>query len=207
MAQSKPDYEALLQKARAALPENVGNRARWELPSPDVISEGRMTILRNFREVAAAMRRDESHLTKFLLTQLATAGNQDGDRLVFVGRIGQEQIRARLEDYVATYVVCSECGSPDTHLERQERVQVLRCEACGAHHPVKARKAQRKTEEMQVKEGTVLEVTIQRQGKRGEGMAAFNDYTIVVPKTGKGQTVKVRIQRISGDIAFGEVVA
>lgn len=206
MAQTLDDYKALLKKARSALPENMGNRARWQLPPPDLIAEGRMTILRNFREMLDSMRREEGHVVKFLLTQMATAGHQDGDRLVFVGKIHPDQLRARLDDYVATYVLCSECGSPDTHLERNERIQILKCEACGAHHPVKARKAQRKQETTQLKEGAVVEVTVQRQGKRGEGIATYEDQTVVVPQVAKGETVRVKITRITGEIAFGEVV-
>jgi translation initiation factor 2 subunit 2 len=206
VANAKDDYLALLAKARGALPENVGNRTRWSLPEPELIAEGRMTILRNLREIVQAMRREDSHVVKFLLTQLATAGNQDGDRVVFVGRINEENVRARLDDYVATYVQCSECGSPDTHLERQDRIQVLKCEACGAHHPVKARKAQRKTGDQSIREGAQFEITVQRQGKRGEGIATREGFTIVVPQTAKGQTVKVKITRIQGDLAFAELV-
>src|ERR1041385_1144762 len=68
------DYLALLKQARANLPENVGNKERWALPRPDLIPEGRMTILRNFKEMTVATRREPDHVAKFLLSQIGTAG-------------------------------------------------------------------------------------------------------------------------------------
>lgn len=202
------EYQALLGKARAALPENLGNRERWSLPPAEVIKEGRFTILRNFRDLVNAVRRDENHLGKYLLQTLATAGQMDGDRLIFTGRVGMNQITSRLDDYVATFVQCSECGSPDTKLTRQDRVQMLQCEACGAHQPVKARKGQRRAEAgAQVREGGTIEVTVEKVGPRGEGMVEMEGYTIIVPKTPVGTTTKVRITRLQGKLAFAEVLA
>lgn len=201
------DYQALLQKARAALPEDLANRERWSLPPAEVIKEGRFTILRNFRELVNAVRRDDQHLAKYLLQSLATAGQMDGDRLIFTGRVTENQVSSRLDDYVATYVRCSECGSPDSKLARQERVLMLQCEACGAHQPVKARKGQRRAEAgTQVREGSILELTVASTGPRGEGEAQVEGYKIIVPKTPAGTTLKVRITRLQGKLAFAEPV-
>lgn len=199
------DYRALLQKARDQLPEQLAKGERWSVPPADVIPEGRMTVLRNFREIINELRRDESHVSKYLLSQIGTAGQVDGDRLIFTGRIGQGQVNGRLRDYVATYVRCAECASPDTHLERDGRVQVLKCDACGAHSPVKARKgAAKERDEVQIREGGELEITIKTEGSRGEGKAIVEGYTVIVPKTPAGTTLKVKITRINGKIAFAE---
>jgi len=202
------EYKALLQKARDSLPENVGNRERWSLPPSDLIKEGRMTILRNFREIINAVRREDDHLAKYIFQQLGTAGQIDGDRLVLTGNVQFQQIQGRLDDYVATYVQCSECGSPDTRLVRQERVLMLQCEACGAHEPVKARKGIRRAEAagVHVREGSILDVTIEKQGSKGQGMAEVEGYTVVVPKQEVGTQLKVKIVRITGRIAAGQPV-
>ncbi len=201
------EYKALLQKARSALPEDLSSGERWTLPPADIIKEGRFTLLRNFRELLTAVRRDEDHLAKFMLSQLATAGQIDGDRLVFTGHVTENQVMARLDDYVATYVQCSECGSPDTKLGKNDRVQVLQCEACGAHHPVKARKGVRKAASGQgVREGAIVDITISKVGNKGQGMASLDNYTIVVPNQKEGAELTVRITRIAGNMAVGEVV-
>lgn len=201
------EYKELLQKARAQLPDNLTSGERWSVPPAELISEGRMTVLRNFRDIVNELRRDESHVSKYIFQQIGTAGQIDGDRLIMTGRIEQSQVDGRLHDYVATYVRCAECGSPDTHMERNDRVQVLQCDACGAHSPVKARKGAAKAkDEIRIREGNVIEVTINVEGSRGEGKAPVEGYTVIVPKTPAGTTLKVKITRISGKIAFAERV-
>lgn len=203
------EYKALLTKARAGLPENVGNRERWSLPAADLIKEGRMTILRNFRDIIGAVRRDDDHLAKYIFQQLGTAGQIDGDRLVLTGNVQFGQIQGRLDDYVATFVQCSECGSPDTTLQRQERVLMLHCEACGAQEPVKARKGMRRAESNSVRmaEGAVLTVKIEKTGSKGQGMAEVEGYTVVVPNQEVGAELEVKIVRITGKIAAAQPTA
>jgi translation initiation factor 2 subunit 2 len=197
------DYLALLKKARTSLPENVGNKDRWTLPRPEIIPEGRMTLLRNFKEMITATRRDQDHMAKFLLSQIGTAGGVDGDRLVFTGKVSESKLRGVLEDYVETYVRCAECGAPDTHLEKDGRVTILRCEACGAHTPIKARKARR--QEASVKEGGVYEVRLTQPGQRGEGKGLYEGYYFIVPGGQVGQTVWAKVNRLSGKMAFAEL--
>jgi translation initiation factor 2 subunit 2 len=197
------DYLALLKKARSTLPENVGNKDRWALPRPEIIPEGRMTLLRNFKEMLTATRREQDHMAKFLLSQIGTAGGVDGDRLVFTGKVSESKMRAVLDDYVETYVRCVECGAPDTHLEKDGRVTILRCEACGAHTPIKARKARR--QEAAVKEGGVYEVRLTQPGQRGEGKGAYEGYFFIVPGGQVGQTVWAKVNRLSGKMAFAEL--
>ncbi len=197
------DYLTLLKRARANLPQNVGNKDRWALPKPEIIPEGRMTLLRNFKEMLTSTRRDQDHLAKFLLSQIGTAGSVDGDRLVFTGKVSNAKIQAALDDYVETYVRCSECGAPDTHMEKDSRVQILRCEACGAHTPIKARKARRP--EAAVKEGGVYEVRLTQPGQRGEGKGAYEGFFCIVPGGQVGQTVWVKVNKLSGKMAFCEL--
>ncbi len=201
------DYEQLLQKARSQLPERQEGGDRWTIPVADLIPEGRMTVLRNFREIVTEFRREEDHIAKYLLQQIGTAGQIDGDRLIFTGKIGDNQMRSRLQDYVATYVQCAECGSPDTKLVRTERVLNMQCEACGAHSPVKARKGAAKMRgAQQMREGAEMEVTIKAEGSKKAGQAEVEGYTVIVPKTPVGTTLKVRIVRIQGKIAFAEAL-
>ncbi len=202
-AMEQTDYMALLKQARANLPQNVGNKERWTLPKADLIIEGRMTILRNFRALLEATRREEAAVAKFLLAQIGTAGNVDGDRLVFTGKVTDAKLQGVLDDYVETYVRCSECGAPDTHVEKEGRVQILRCEACGARTPIKARKARRP--EAAVKEGGVYEIRLSQPGQRGEGKGTYEGYYFIVPGGQVGQTVWAKVNRLSGKMAFSEL--
>lgn len=130
------DYKELLDKAYKELPEKAKEKARFKMPSFESFIQGKETVIKNFGNVANYLRRDPNHLMKFLFKELATVGNFDGSRLVLKGRFKDEELNKRLEFYVKTYVLCSECGKPDTHLVYQDGVLFIRCEACGARAPV-----------------------------------------------------------------------
>ena len=131
------DYGELLDRARSNIPEEISNRARWSLPSPQIMIEGSNTIFRNFIEVVNHMDRDENHVYQFLLNELGTSGSRDGPRARFKGRIPPKRLKKTIVNYVNTYVKCTQCGAPDTHFIKEDRTTLLKCQACGATRPVK----------------------------------------------------------------------
>lgn len=202
---AEPDYDALLKRARESLPERVIARERFRVPEVDVLVEGKTTVLRNFEEIASAVNREASQILAYLLRELGTAGTIDGKRVVFKGRVAISQIEDRLKGYIETFVLCSECRRPDTRLVKEGRITLLECDACGAHRPVKFGRVLPKEEEPPLVEGKVYEVMIQDIGKKGDGIAKVDKYIIYVPGTAKGSIVKVKIDKITGNIAFASL--
>jgi translation initiation factor 2 subunit 2 len=133
----KYDYEELLERAYEQLPEEVLEDRRFEVPKPRVSIEGKMTIIQNFKEIADKLNRDPEHLSRFFLKELGTAGHIDGDRLVLHGTYHPKLIEEELKEYVEEFVLCPECGRPDTKLVREDRQWILKCEACGAWSSVR----------------------------------------------------------------------
>lgn len=188
------------------MPSTTAARDRFQVPDVDVLQEGSTTVLRNLADICDAINRDPQQVFAYLIRELGTAGTLDDRRALFKGRISPEKINDRIRSYVEEYVVCSECGRPDTHLIKEDRIAILRCDACGAHRPLKVVKRAAKAEEEAVKEGKVLEVMIQDIGKKGDGIARKEKYVIYVPGTTKGSIVKVHIDKVVGTLAFGKVV-
>ncbi|MCA9703690.1 MAG: TRAM domain-containing protein, partial [Methanolinea sp.] len=93
-----------------------------------------------------------------------------------------------------------------TRLVKDDRVLLLRCDACGGHRPVRKRKARTEPVTEELSEGTVMEVDIQSVSRRGDGVARIGRYIMYVKGGKPGQKVKIRITRISGSIAFTERV-
>ena len=199
------DYEELLKKAKCNLPVNVSDGERFQMPEPDLFIEGKTTVFRNFGEFADAFRREPEAILGYLLRELGTAGNLDGKRAILKSRVGTEQVKTRLKAYFNTFVVCSECDKPDSRLVKDGRVLVLECEACGAHRPVKVPRVITETGPA-LSIGGTYEVMIQDMGRKGDGIAKLDKYTIFVPGTTKGTVVKIKIDNISGAVAFGHVV-
>ena len=198
-------YDALLQRAKKALPEALSSGERFQIPEADIVVEGKTTILRNFLDIVEAIRREPNMVLTYLLRELGTAGAQDGRRVVFKGKVTAQQVADRVKSYVDTYVMCQECGRPDTRLVKEDRVAMLECDACGARRPVKSVKKAAKVEEAPLVEGKVYELMIQDIGKKGDGIAKLDRYVIYVPGTAKGAIVKVYIEKIAGTVAFGRV--
>ena len=103
-----------------------------------------------------------------------------------------------------TYVVCTECGRPDTKIVKEDRVMVLECEACGARRPIAVRKTI-KTDANALKVGDILEILITDVGKKGDGIGKYNDFVIIVPGTTKGARVHAKVTNISNKTGFGQV--
>lgn len=198
------DYEALLDRAIANLPDMETTDARFVIPEPKIMVEGKTTILDNFNNIVDVLNREPDHLMKYLTREMGTAGKIEGLRAVFQGKFSKEQIKSNIDAYVEEFVMCSECGRPDTQLMKMERVMVLKCAACGAHRPVKKRRTSAPVQQETIEEGKEYEVRIDAVGSKGDGIAKMDKFTIFVPGAAKGETLKVRIKRISGTLAFSE---
>jgi translation initiation factor 2 subunit 2 len=134
---SNYDYEGLLDQARESLPKNLFEGSRFEMPKIKTITVGNKTIIKNFRELVNIFRRDENSFMKFLLGEMATSGNIEGSQAVFQGKFSQTFIQDKVQKYADNYVLCPECKKPDTKIIKEGRIYFLRCEACGAKHPIK----------------------------------------------------------------------
>ena len=131
------DYENLLNKAYEKLPKVEKTVDRFEVPMIDSMIQGRQTIIKNFSQICETLRRNPKHLLKFLTKELATPAGFDGVRATFQSKLPQKLIQDKLKVYVRDYVICKECGKPDTKLVKKDRITFLKCEACGAKASVK----------------------------------------------------------------------
>ena len=68
------DYKKMLEEARKSLPEAVFIKERFEIPKVLGHMQGNRTIVSNFLQIASSLRREVSHLLKFVLMDLATPG-------------------------------------------------------------------------------------------------------------------------------------
>ena len=200
------DYMKGLERAMNRLPASRGTEDRFVIPPPKIFYEGKATVLENFASIADALNRDPDHLMKFILQEMGTAGKIEGQHAVFQGRFTEQSLERHIDSYVQEYVICSECHRPDTQLIRSDRVLMLKCEACGAHRPVRKRKTKTVVPKDVIEEGETYELRIDSVGRKGDGIARVDKFMIFVPGTAKGDIVRAKIKKISGTLAFSEVV-
>lgn len=131
------DYEDMLDEALEKIPETQSKKERFKIPKADVDVSGNQTNLKNLKSIADDLGRDPDHLMKYLLNELGTAGNREVSNARFQGKFDEDEVQERIDDYTEKYVLCNECGRPDTKLEKESGVTILRCEACGARSSAK----------------------------------------------------------------------
>lgn len=127
-------YEDLLKRGLKKVPEKTESKERFEMPRMKTQVSGSRTIMTNFSEVSGALRRDTEHVMKFMLKELATKGNMDGNRLEVMGNFSEDMVNRKLDLYVKTYVICPACGKHDTKLTKDSGIASMTCEVCGARH-------------------------------------------------------------------------
>ncbi len=132
-------YEKLLERAQENLPKKVKSKERFEIPKASGMIEGNKTIVKNFLQIANVLHRDPKQILKYLQRELATPGAVDGQRLILGRKINSALINDKLKRYVHDFVLCQDCKKPDTKLLKEDRVLMLKCTACGAKHPIKAK--------------------------------------------------------------------
>jgi translation initiation factor 2 subunit 2 len=126
------DYNELLERGMKNMPKQASEGERFEIKKAITQKDGRKTIIVNFLEVAKSLRRDPNHLLKFLLKELATKGDYSGQRLTVLGNFTADHINKKIDIYVGSFIVCPECGKPDTQLFKEGKFTIMKCEACGA---------------------------------------------------------------------------
>ncbi len=132
-------YEKLLDEAYKEIKPIIGKSERFEIPKIEGHLEGTKTILTNVQQIADYVRRDINHFLKYLLRELATSGKIEGNRVILQTKIPSMKINDKIKQYVEEFVICKECGKPDTQLIKQDKFMFVHCLACGAKHSVRAK--------------------------------------------------------------------
>jgi translation initiation factor 2 subunit 2 len=133
------DYEQLLAEAYDKVKKSEGNGERFEIPKVEGHFEGKKTIITNFLQIASHIRRNPEHLQKYMLRELAASGQMEGDRLILNMNVPSVKMNQKIEQYVKEFVICGECGKPDTELLKEDRLTFIHCLACGAKHSVRSK--------------------------------------------------------------------
>ena len=131
------NYDDLLKRAFAQIPQVSEKRERLELPRFYMNTVGMRTIISNFKEISDALDRDPQHIIKFLTREMATAATFNDSRAIFQGKFQRDSFDRLLQRYLEGYVTCPVCKRPDTKIVKEKRLSFLVCNACGAKSSIK----------------------------------------------------------------------
>ncbi|MFH1771088.1 MAG: translation initiation factor IF-2 subunit beta [archaeon] len=128
------NYEKMLKEGKKNLPDISSETERFNIPKVRGHIEGNKTVVSNFSEIAKTLQRKSEHLLKYVLKELATPGDIRKNALIFGTKLSASKINEKITQYVETFVLCKECGKPDTKLSKESGIYYLKCQACGAKH-------------------------------------------------------------------------
>ena len=112
---------------------------RFEIPKIEGHLEGTKTILTNLAQISSYIRRDQNHLLKYLLKELATSGSAKNGRIILMRKVPSQKINEKIDSYSKEFIVCKQCGKPDTELIKDKGFLFMHCLACGAKHSVRSK--------------------------------------------------------------------
>jgi translation initiation factor 2 subunit 2 len=134
------DYKTMLESVRKNLPEVVFTKERFEIPKVLGHIQGNRTIVSNFLQIASTLRREVDHLLKYVLKELATPGEiKKSGSLILGTKVPASRINEKIRQYANEFVLCFECGKPDTQIVKEEGLVYMKCTACGVKNIVKAK--------------------------------------------------------------------
>jgi len=131
------NYEKMLKEGIKKVPEEVSHKSRFEIPKVKGHIQGNTTVINNFHQIAIDLGREKEHLMKYLLKELATRGDLTKSALILRRKVSSGLINEKIAKYAEIFVICHECGKPDTKIIKENHIDFIRCIACGSKHLIK----------------------------------------------------------------------
>eukprot|EP01006_Ploeotia_vitrea_P061935 TRINITY_DN7965_c0_g1_i1.p1 TRINITY_DN7965_c0_g1~~TRINITY_DN7965_c0_g1_i1.p1 ORF type:complete len:201 (+),score=18.02 TRINITY_DN7965_c0_g1_i1:63-665(+) len=129
-------YEDMLSRVyatlRAANPD-IDQKQKLLVKVPQVVRTGKKTAFVNFPDFPKALNRPADHLMAFMLSELGTTGNLDGEQhLILQRRFQPKDIEGQVRQYINEYVQCQLCHSLHTNMVKDSNTRLYQmvCTKC-----------------------------------------------------------------------------
>jgi len=109
-----------------------GTKTKFPLPMLGRIGTKR-TGISNFKEICLRCHRPPEHVSSFIQVELGANGSLDANQqLIIKGRFQQTHIEKVIKNYLREYVICKVCKSYDTVMEKENRLNFVKCSQCNS---------------------------------------------------------------------------
>ena len=125
--------ESYLDRAYRLLEEKRNITKKPSFPPPNIISKDRKTFIINFNDLCKAINRTPDTLKKYLETETNISTSILGDGgLKFDVIIKPQQVKNLITTYIKDFVICKDCKSCITTIEKDTRITYLFCSKCNS---------------------------------------------------------------------------
>jgi len=122
-----------LDRAYSQLELKNKNKKKPTFPQPNIISKDRKTYFINFSELCESLNRTPEYVKKYLETETNISTSILGDGgLKFDVQIKPQQIKNIITTFIKNLVLCVDCRSCITTLEKDTRILYLCCSSCNS---------------------------------------------------------------------------
>jgi len=127
----------MLDRLYLSLPEQTKTKERFQMPEIQSLVQGTKTFIKNIPALLKLINREEKHLLKFITKELGVPTSSNEGKIIMAGKFADAKIKNAIENYIKNYVLCRECGKPDTKFIERKNIKMMKCEACGAVTSIK----------------------------------------------------------------------
>lgn len=131
------DYLTLLERLYSHINEKRGDSESLFLKSPIAFSKGKKTIWMNFGTICEMLHRPYDHVMFFIFSEFGCMGGLDTTdsknvKLNINSKFTSKNLENVLRNYIANYVKCKACKSPDTIFSNDKKIMI--CNHCNTEH-------------------------------------------------------------------------
>ena len=109
------------------------NKKKPTFPQPNIISKDRKTFFINFDEICIAINRTQEYVKKYIETETNISTSVLGDGgLKFDVQIKPPQIKNIITTFIKELIICKDCRSCITTLEKDTRILYICCSNCNS---------------------------------------------------------------------------
>ncbi|ORD94671.1 IF5 [Enterospora canceri] len=95
------------------------------------VESGRTTIT-NLEEIGRALRREPGHILRYLGVTLGCSTKVVETKYTVAGAFDETKLQGAIYDFIDQFVLCKECGNPETKFVVEKEGLSRACSSCGA---------------------------------------------------------------------------
>lgn len=132
------DFDVLVERIYQMIDDQKVEKKVYHIPPPKIDKlGGRKCIFTNSKEICNKINRENSHLFKFICSELVVEGsiNQE-QQIILKGKYTSKNMKKILASYINKYVMCSICKCLETKIVVEQSITYLECATCIAKNSI-----------------------------------------------------------------------
>lgn len=102
---------------------------RYKMPALAVRKQTNCVVIDNLTTVSKSLQRPAKMILKYFGMKLGT--HVSVDKAAVNGTFSPSELQIALQEFIDQYVLCTDCGNPETQITLKKKKYSMSCKACG----------------------------------------------------------------------------